>query len=236
MKNIQKISIAILIAIICVLSFTLFTQKPKIQYIANKPNELIDEAKTQAKVIAQSVDAKGFSKTTLQRQNEIIGNGDISKLPISQSVLDSLRLEDFNKDNKLKEASRVNAKLEAKDLRATKVIDSLKRISFLYTDDFATARFTPDSLGGKFDINWRLNLIRHDYKKRKNFLSPYTNYTDIYSPDKRITIDGMQSLAFKEEQPSRFGVGLQAGYYYDPAQRKFIPAVGVGLTYNLIRF
>ena len=233
--NILKIALALSLFIIGVLGVNLLNRKPAVKYL-QAPVAIIDEAKTEAKVIAKSVDQKGYSKTVMQRQKEVIGNGDISKLPISQRVYDSLRLDNLDKTKKLQQASLLNATLVARDLKATKKIDSLQRLYYVYNDDFATAMFTPDSTGGKFDINYRISLVRQDYKKRKNFLSPYVNYTEILSPDPRITINGLQSLTFAAERSAKWGIGIQGGYYYDPHQQKLMPALGFGISYNLIRF
>lgn len=147
-----------------------------------------------------------------------------------------MRLDNLDKASKLQQASAIIGKLEAKNLRATMVIDSFNRKAYVYKDAFAVAKFTPDSLGGTFDIDWHLKLIRHDYKKRNGFLAPYTYYTDILSPDPRITINQMQSLTIESRKPPNWGIGLQLGYYYNTQQQKLMPAVGVGLSYNLIRF
>lgn len=232
--NILKIALALCLFIIGFLGVKLLDKAPKTKI--EQATSIIDEAKTEAKVIAKSVDQKGYAKTVMKRQADVIGKGDISKLPVSQSVIDSLRLDNLDKTKKLQQANLLNATLVAKNLRSTKKIDSLQRVYYVYNDDFTAAMFTPDSAGGKFDINYRIRLIRHDYKQRKNFLSPYVNYTDILSPDPRITINGLQSLTFKEERSAKWGIGLQAGYYFDGSQQKFVPALGFGISYNLIRF
>lgn len=232
--NILKIALVLCLFIIGVMGFKLLDKVPKPNI--EQATSIIDEAKTEAKVIARSVDQKGYAKTVMQRQADVIGNGDISKLPVSQSVIDSLRLDNLDKTKKLQQASLLNATLVARDLVATKKIDSLQRLYYVYHDDFTTAMFTPDSTGGKFDIDYRISLIRQDYKKRKNIFSPYVNYTEILSPDPRITINGLQSLTFKEERHTKWGIGIQGGYYYDPQQQKLMPALGFGISYNLIRF
>lgn len=231
-----KLCLILMIVLCGWLTFKLVFTQPAKQEIVKPANDLITEAKTEAKVIAVSVDKQGYSKTVAIRKEAILSNGDISKLPISQSVLDSLRLDNLDKKAKLQQASAIIGKLEAKNLRAKRFIDSLNQITFIYQDDFASAKFSPDSTGGTFDIAWRLKLIRHDYKKRSSFLAPYTYYTDILSPDPRITIDEIQSLTIESHKPTRWGIGLHGGYYYDPQQRKLMPAIGIGLSYNLIRF
>lgn len=218
---------------IIVLGIKLYKQHKATEAV-NKPSAIIDEAKTEAKKIAVSVDKKGYAKTTLERKAAIIGNGDLSGLPVSQSVLDSLRLDNIDKSAKLQQASAIAATWQGKALRATKQLDSLNNVQYVYKDAFASASFTPDSLGGKFDLSYKIKLIRHDYGQRKNIFSPYINYTDILSPDKRITIDGMQSISIESPKLSRFGIGITGGGFYDPASKQFKPAIGAGIVYNLI--
>lgn len=224
------------LVIILVMGVLLFKRSGPISNDQPSGSNIIDEARIEAKAIAREVDKKGYSKVVYERKNAILSNGDITKLPVSQSVFDSLRLDNLDKTKKLQQASIVTATITARALRATKMLDSLQRKQFKYGDEYLSASFTPDSLGGTFDVDYRLNLIRQDYRKRKNFLSPYVDYTEILSPDRRVTIAGLQSLTIDSRKPTRFGIGIQSGYYYDPLQHKFLPAIGLGLSYNLIRF
>lgn len=178
-------------AVIVGLSVWVFMLKHETPAPVDKPSAIIDEAKTEAKIIAQKVDQKGYAVTTLERKADIIGKGDISKLPVSQSVIDSLRLDNLAKDAKLQQASAINATLQISNARATKLLDSLNHVKYVYRDKFANVSFTPDSLSGKFDLSYNIKLIRHDYTRRKSIFSPRVNYTDILSPDTNITINGL---------------------------------------------
>lgn len=236
MKNIGlKLALFIAIIVIGYLSFKISTQKPTAITVV-KQSDVIDKFQTEAKKIASEVDKKGYAKTVFERKEAIINSGDVTKLPVSQSVLDSLRLDNIDKSKKLIQASLINGSINARALRAEKRLDSLKHEQFVYTDDFLTAVYTPDTLGGKFDVNYKIVLIRHDYKKRKNFFSPYRNYTDILSPDKRILINNLQAITIEQNKPKRFGVGLQVGYYFNPVTSKFNSSFGLGFSYNIIRF
>ncbi|MBB5636752.1 hypothetical protein HDF26_005228 [Pedobacter cryoconitis] len=225
------------VSLIVWLSFKLFklAPQPASQNETRSP-ALIDEAKTAAKILATAVDQKGYTKVTLERKAAIIGDGDISKLPISKSVMDSLRLDNLDKTKKLQQASLINANLKVTAQRATSIIDSLQKKHYVYHDDYLTASFSLDTTGGTFDINYQIKLLRQDYAKRKNWFSPYVQYTDILSPDKRISINGMQSLTITAPKPSRFGLSLLAGYYYNPFKGQFSPGLGLGLSYNLVEF
>lgn len=229
-------AIVVLFTISVILGINLATRPKLVQYTEKPSDAFIDQAKTQAKILAEKVDEQGFKNTAIQRSKDVIGNADLSGLPISRAVYDSLRLDNIEKGKKLQQASYLVATFQARDLVASRTIDSLRKLYYVYNDDYVTAIFSPDSVGGKFDLSYRIKLITHDYKKRKNFFSPYTNYTDILSPDKRISINGMQSLSIRSDRPTKWGIGLQAGYYYDPLRQQISPAIGLGLSYNLIRF
>ncbi|KIO75955.1 hypothetical protein TH53_18000 [Pedobacter lusitanus] len=237
----KGLQLALIIAVFLIawLGFKLYRLAPPSSLALQKevrPPALIDEAKTAAKILASAVDEKGYTKVTLERKADIIGDGDITRLPISKSVLDSLRLDNLDKTKKLQQASLINASLKITALRATGIIDSLQKKRYSYQDEYLTAGFSLDTLGGTFDINYQIKLLRQDYQKRKNWFSPYVQYTDILSPDKRITINGMQTLTIAAPKASRLGLSLTAGYYYNPVQGQFIPALGLGLSYNLVQF
>lgn len=58
-------------------------------------------------------------------------------------------------------------------------------------------------------------------------------YTDFYSPDQNIKVNGVQN--FRKEviiKPKRLGIGLQAGYGIT-GEFKTTPYIGVGVSYNL---
>lgn len=219
------------------LSYKLFLERKKPKVVLVENSQLINEAKTEAKIISQNIDKKGFNRTVAERKEAIISNGDISKLPISQSVFDSLRLDNIDKGKRLQQATLINAKLEIIAVRAIKKIDSFKNVSYSYKDEFFNVSFTPDSIGGYFhDIRGDIKLIQQDYKKRKNIFSPYHYYTDILTADSRITINGLQQLTLIQNKPKKFGIGLQAGYFYSVENKGFSPSLGVGISYNFIRF
>lgn len=218
------------------LSFKLFLERKKPKVILVENLKIIDEAKTEAKIISQNVDKKGFSRTVAERKEAIISNGDISKLPISQSVFDSLRLDNIDKGKRLQQATLINARLEIIAVRAIKKIDSLKKVTYNYKDEYFNVSFNPDSTSGTFDITGDIKLIQQDYRKRRNFFSPYHYYTDILTPDKRITINGLQQLTLTQNRTKKFGIGLQAGYFYSIESARFMPSIGFGLSYNLFNF
>ncbi|RYF26593.1 MAG: hypothetical protein EOO42_01125 [Flavobacteriales bacterium] len=214
-SNTYKILFGIAVVVIAALIIRdlFFVPRQAVKTANNKEVGIIDDAFVDAKKLAESVDKNGLVKASFERKAAILGNGDISKLPISQSVLDSLMLDNTDKTIRYQSAIAINATLEAKGLRATKVIDSLKRASYLHQDSVLTARFTPDSLGGVFDITGRIKLLTHNYTKKKNLFAPTRYFTDVLAPDKRFTIDGYKQLTI--EQPpgkAKVGFGGTLGY------------------------
>ena len=75
-----------------------------------------------------------------------------------------------------------------------------------------------------------------DYVDKGGLFKPKKYYTDIYSPDQNITINGLKT--YRKEvliKPKRVGIGVQFGYGLS-SDFKIAPYVGVGISYNLISF
>ncbi|AZA49745.1 hypothetical protein EG346_16850 [Chryseobacterium carnipullorum] len=87
-------------------------------------------------------------------------------------------------------------------------------------------------------VDYKYNAIVDvvKYQDRKWLLGKENTYIDISSPDKNMKINGVEHFKKRiDVKPKRFGLGIQAGYYYVPAANQFYPGFGVGLSYNLIR-
>lgn len=84
------------------------------------------------------------------------------------------------------------------------------------------------------EVDIKLNTT--DYVDKGGIFKKDRYYTDLYSPDQNIKINGAQT--FRKEiyiRPKRLGVGFQAGYGIT-SEFKVTPYVGVGISYNFINF
>lgn len=82
------------------------------------------------------------------------------------------------------------------------------------------------------DVDVKLNTT--DYVVKGGIFKKDKFYTDIYSADQNIKINGVKSIR-KETYipPKRFGLGLQVGYGVSNDLKPSL-YVGVGISYNLI--
>jgi len=86
----------------------------------------------------------------------------------------------------------------------------------------------------KYKYNAIVDVVK--YQDRKWLLGKENTYIDISSPDNNMKINGVEHFKKRiDVRPKRFGLGIQAGYYYAPAANQFYPGFGIGISYNLIR-
>lgn len=81
-------------------------------------------------------------------------------------------------------------------------------------------------------VDVKLNVT--DVKDKGGLFKKDKYYTDIYSPDQNIKINGVQN--FRREitvKRKRLGLGFQAGYGFT-SDLKATPYIGIGISYNLI--
>lgn len=79
-----------------------------------------------------------------------------------------------------------------------------------------------------------IKLNTTDYVEKGGLFRKDKYYTDIYSPDQNIKVNGVTN--FRKEtfvKPKRIGLGIQVGYGLT-AEGKAVPYVGVGASFNLV--
>ncbi|MGY3054380.1 hypothetical protein ACVWYG_002587 [Pedobacter sp. UYEF25] len=215
MKN-NTYKILFFVAVIAILGLLIklaFPSKDGVKLSDRKETTIIDDAMIDAKKLAESVNSKGLKKATFERKADIIGNGDLSKLPISQSVLDSLMLDNTDKTKKYQSVVAINATLSAKGLKAEKQLDSLSHVSYFHQDSTITARFTLNDKGGIFDITGKIRLATKTYTEKKNIFAPTRYFTDVLVTDKRLSIESLKQLTISPPPgKSKVGFGVTLGY------------------------
>lgn len=136
--------------------------------------------------------------------------------------------------NKLKEVTQIKAKLEDKVKAQQVEIDANKNKTYHYKTKYFEATGTDADSSLKYAYNAELNLLKYD--KRISLLSGKKTYIDISSPDKNLKINGVENFTKDITTPAnKFGLGVQAGYGLS-SDMKVAPYIGLGVSYNLIRF
>lgn len=150
--------------------------------------------------------------------------------------------------------ARALAALDIKDSE----IESLTDLSAKYSDSFRLAKVTIDEQNNKrwewektyesgsvvkstmsekdsvlhSDIDIKLQTT--DYIEKRGLFRKDILYTDIYSPDQNIKVNGVKT--FRREtviKPKRLGFGIQVGYGLT-GEGKAVPYVGLGASFNLV--
>lgn len=111
----------------------------------------------------------------------------------------------------------------------TIMVDGVVKLE--YSDQFTTIT---GSLSDKFIIDIETSVPIHmmTYKEKVGFFKRKT-VVHAVSINPAVTLTGISSLAVVEKK-KRFGVGAQVGMSY--IDGNFTPYIGLGLSYNFIRF
>lgn len=130
----------------------------------------------------------------------------------------------------VEEVTRVNAALLAENIQLRQGSGGAQE----YSDQWLRLIYHPDSNSVDLSYDVALNQVR--YWKRSWLLGPKRYYNDLYASDPRVTIASVRRFTLPEARPKPWGIGVSAGYAYDPLRTDWYPYLGFGLSYNLIRF
>lgn len=164
---------------------------------------------------------------------EVYAKTDAEKeLAVSRGYVDSLRKALDIKTGQIAELTRIKATVTA-TVKTKASTDSSGNKRFSYTNKWLDFQLnTADSL-----LHYKYNVELSDVKYyRGNWLTGRTWYRDVSIADPNASINGIDRFTLPPERKKRVGVGVQAGYYYNPVNGQMLPAVGVGVSYNLINF
>lgn len=179
--------------------------------------------------------------STTHIQKEVIQSKEISNAIskeyhsyVSDTLAPALKIA----TERIDELIRIKAKLEG-ELKATKIeLAENKSQRIYYENKYLSIITHTDSLGNPQDLKYTYNAeinVAH-FSQRKNFWSKERNYIDVSSPDKNFKINGLEN--YKKEiyiRPKNVGLGVQLGYGMD-RNGDFLPYVGLGVSWNLIKF
>lgn len=191
-------------------------RNPATSFVAGKIDEYKDKAgQNTAKVETVKQDINGVDPALYERAVRDLGIAKknlLSVTDIEAKLRDSIRLKSIAYDE-LK-----NKKWEWETLKSSgSVIKATmsEKDSILHTD---------------VDVK----LASTDYVDKGGIFGKDRFYTDIYSIDQNIKINGVKS--FRKEtfvRPKRIGIGLQVGYGVSSDLKPSL-YVGVGLSYNIL--
>jgi len=167
-----------------------------------------------------------------EKEGEVIENHITKKYItyVSDTLAPALNIA----QDKIDELTRAKFVLEGQ-LKATKTeLDANKKARVFYENKYM--QIVSNTADSTIDYKYNAIVDVVKYQDRKWLFGKEKTYIDISSPDKNMKINGVEH--FKKNidvRPKRFGVGIQAGYYYIPGANQFYPGFGFGVSYNLIR-
>ena len=161
-----------------------------------------------------------------------------NKSDFSEAEIEKLKKELNLKDKQIKNITFANATLKDSLKLKNVALDSLNNKIWTWKKQEP----------GKSEISASMNVkdsvlhVSADIKVQtvdcieKHFFKKDRLITDFYSPDQNIKFNGLQIYRTEKEiSPKKFGIGLQMGYGLGPDFR-FFPYIGVGASFNLVRF
>lgn len=189
--------------------------------------------------IADKIDTYKDNLGEQRAKQETGGRGENSNTAYYKSEIERLTKALGIKENALLAVTDVNAKL----LDTVKLVrverDAANNKLWNWEKTYASGSKLKATMSEKdsvlhTDIDVKLQVT--DYVERGGLFGKTKYYTDIYSPDQNISINGLKT--YRKEtviKPKRVGIGVQFGYGLS-TNFKITPYVGLGLSYNLISF
>lgn len=198
---------------------------------AQKRLEVLQSTSNKQSVIITRYIAPDSTKHVVYKEVYAKSNAE-KELAVSRGYVDSLRKALNVKAGQITELTRVKATVSG-TVKTKAATDSAGNNLYAYSNKWLNVSLNPSDSILKY--RYRVELTDTKYFKG-NWLTGRTWYRDIHLADTNATITGIERFSEPPFRPKRFGLGLQVGYYYDPSKRQLLPAVGVGLSYNLIQY
>jgi hypothetical protein len=127
----------------------------------------------------------------------------------------------------IKELTVINAQLNAMNLKGT-VAPGQQLIR--HTDEYADISYNP--VDTTFGLKYNIKLVTAGYQKKTGFLNlSRTNVLDLYSPDKRVSINGVERFSVEVPDPN-FGMRGQVKAQYNFKTKSISPAMTIEANYK----
>jgi hypothetical protein len=157
------------------------------------------QVKTDAASISQEVDKNGIPHTVARLVKEI-QQGDMDK--VNADLLDTIAALNISRD-RIKQVTQINTSLNIQNQELTKTVNDQKDAIYSFSDDNAHASVNiPRDTTKKatLKLGYNAKLVTAQYTKYA-FPRGSSRYIDIYSNDKRFTIDGIKTLTVEQDRP-----------------------------------
>lgn len=225
----KKIFFGFCLLLLCVSLYTNYQQQKQISLIHSEP-----EPKHQPEQVSHIAD-RFTTKDSVKHviYTEVYAKTNYEKSTATGGYVDSLAKALAISVSRIEELTRVKATIQDK-VKLQINSDSLNsNRTYSYHGKWLTATVNPADT--TLDYVYNLELINTRYRKG-NWLTGRRWYNDVSLADPNALINSVERFTIPPERVRRLGLGLQVGYRYDFAQNKISPSIGLGLSYNFVRF
>lgn len=210
-----------------------------LSFVSYKLFELKKELIEKADIVAwetpkQSQIAERFTANDSVKHviyTEVYATKNIEKSIATNGYVDSLAKALSISVNRIEELTRVKATV--KDKVKLQLVDSVNNRTYSYNGKWLKAVVSPADTSLNYTYN--VELINSRYSKG-NWLTGKRYYNDIAIADPNARVNSIERFTIPPDKVRRLGLGLQLGYRYDFESNKVSPSIGLGLSYNFIRF
>jgi len=201
----------------------------------NTNNQLLEDQATTAKrattatrIIERYLDKNGSghlviedTKITKEQKKDLIKNS---------GLIDTVAAALNIAKAKINELTKVNASLVALNLKGKPDSPNNPTSIIRYVDKYANITYNP--IDTMFGLKYNINLINAKYTKNDGFLGlRSTNVVDLYSEDKRVTINGVERYSLEVPDPN-FGLKGQIKAQYNFKSKSFTPAATIEANFK----
>ena len=195
------------------------------------------EIQTEATILNRKISKEGLERVTIAEAENVLPRGFLNDDEVRPGLLDSTTSALNIIKKQLESITVINSTLEAENLVLKKNIDSLKRVYYTYNDKYLAVKFKmPDAVDTvptfDYKYNAKLNYVQY-WKREFPILGAKRSFIDIWSDDKRNTINGVDRLKIEQREP-QFGLRVQMRSIYGLSSQKLF--VGPGLSFDLKRY
>lgn len=185
-------------------------------------------ATTATKIIERYLDKNGSEHLVIE--DETITKEQKKQLDKNSGLIDTVATALNIAREKIKELQVINATLVIANAKG-KVEQPGNPLSIIrYVDKYADINYNPADT--TFGLKYNIDLRDVKHTKNSGFLGlRSTNVIDLYSPDKRVTINGVERYSIEIPEPD-FGLRGQVKAQYNIGTKSFTPAATLEANYK----
>lgn len=237
---IKTVLLFIILPALCVICYLLYAEWQDAAKLAknlkDRRENVVEKIAVDAKIIARKIDKDSLRHATIAADENEYTNTDLHK---TANILDTTALAIGILKKQIRELTVIATTSQAQKLKAYALLDSQKRVTYMYRDKFLTLAYRPapvpaDSVDfGEFDFAYNDSLTVTQYQKRNWFLGQKKSYIDIYSNDPRTTVNGVKRLTVKQDSPA-FGLRAQGMATFNLNNQNLL--IGPAIRFDFGRF